>query len=223
MSFLSSRSESTIAQFSCDRKTRRVKGAPGSGWKPGSWGCLLFLLNIHGKQRLFPAKVIRPAAPRPIPRMIHQAALYRIRVHVIQLFPLLSPAIHIEIVKPRLPERPQRFTRCRKRQSPVTTESNKVQIAFAVIAFKARRHRQPQQKKQPPQDPGSHPEPGAPSVSLYFPETCRSDILSATQMSTNFKFSIRATRLGVLVLYPLCFTAFLLAHDFFLNTFNNNE
>src|SRR6266404_9223152 len=88
--------------------------------------------------------------------------------------------------------RPLRF---QQRQSPVTTESNKVQIAFAVIAFKTRRHRQPQPKKQPPQDPGSYPEPGAPSVSLYFPETCRSDILSAIQMSTNFRFSIRATRL----------------------------
>ena len=87
--------------------------------------------------------------------------------------------------------RPRRF---QQRQSPVTTESNKVQIAFAVIAFKTRRHRQPRQKKQPPQDPGSHPEPGAPSVSLYFSETCRSDILSAPQMSMNFKFSIRATR-----------------------------
>ncbi len=87
--------------------------------------------------------------------------------------------------------RPRRF---QKRQSPITTESDKVQIAFAIIAFKTRRHRQPQQKKQPPQDPGSYPEPGAPSVSLYFPETCRSDILPATQMSTNFKFSIRATR-----------------------------
>ncbi len=75
------------------------------------------LLNIHGKQRLLPANVIRPATPRPIPRMIHQAALYRIGVHVIQLLPLLSPAIDIEIVKPCLPERPQRFTRCRKRQS----------------------------------------------------------------------------------------------------------
>src|SRR5882762_9924661 len=43
--------------------------------------------------------------------------------------------------------RPHRF---QKRQSPVTTESNKVQIAFAVIAFKTRRHRQPQQKKPTP-------------------------------------------------------------------------
>ncbi len=34
----------------------------------------------------------------------------------------------------------------------------------------------------------------APSVSLYFPEKCRSDILPATQMSTNSKFSIRVTR-----------------------------
>lgn len=50
---------------------------------------------------------------------------------------------------------------------------------------KDHRHRQPEQKNQPPQDPGSQTEPGAPSVSRYFPETCRSDILTATQMSTN--------------------------------------
>ena len=68
-----------------------------------------------------------------------------------------------------------------------------MQIAFAVIASKTRWHRQPLEK-QPPQDRGSRPEPGALSASLYSPETSRGDILSATQMSTNFKFSIRATR-----------------------------
>src|SRR5258706_643441 len=100
--------------------------------------------------------------------------------------PISSQFFHKEVAHSR---------HLQKRQSPITTESDKVQIAFAIIAFKTRRHRQPQQKKQPPQDPGSYPEPGAPSVSLYFPETCRSDILSAIQMSTNFRFSIRATRL----------------------------
>jgi len=46
--------------------------------------------------------------------------------------------------------------------------------------------------KQPPQDPGSHSEPGAPSVSLYFYETWPSDILSSILMST--MRSSRATR-----------------------------
>jgi hypothetical protein len=36
-----------------------------------------------------------------------------------------------------------------------------------------------------PQDPGSHTEPGAPSVSLYFRGNCRSDILSLCPMSTD--------------------------------------
>src|SRR5882762_2164944 len=216
----------------CLAVSENLKNKPGGcpRFGVGTWVLglpSLPFLNIHGKQRLLPAKVIRPATPSPISRMIHQAALYRIGVHVIQLLSLLSPAIHIEIVKPRLPERPQRFTRRRKwqsqlprarslpfaqlpchawfqflqhyrgsalpqfadqqmhmlghyhitdqtkscciayssqffhqevsrprrfqqRQSLVTTESNKVQIALAVIAFKTRRHRQPQQKKPTP-------------------------------------------------------------------------
>jgi len=44
------------------------------------------------------------------------------------------------------------------------------------------------------QDPGSQAEPGAPSASLYFPETYRSAFLSATHMPTNFGSSTRATR-----------------------------
>jgi len=38
------------------------------------------------------------------------------------------------------------------------------------------------------------PEPGAPSVSRYFREKCRSDLLSATSMSTHFNPTSRATR-----------------------------
>jgi hypothetical protein len=43
-------------------------------------------------------------------------------------------------------------------------------------------------KKRQPQDPGSHCEPGAPSVALYFPEKCCSDILSTILMPTNKNF-----------------------------------
>jgi hypothetical protein len=86
------------------------------------------LSNIHRKQRLLPAKVVRSATPRPIPRMFHQARLYRIGVHVIQLLPLFFPAIHIEIVKPRPPERPQRFTR----HTAIETVPSEIERTFSL-------------------------------------------------------------------------------------------
>jgi hypothetical protein len=46
----------------------------------------------------------------------------------------------------------------------------------------------PTEKKRQPQDPGSNNEPGAPSASRYFPEKCRSDILSTIPMPTNKYF-----------------------------------
>src|SRR6267378_5809107 len=72
--------------------TEKRGGCPRFG--VGTWVLgwpSLHVLNIHGKQRRLSAKVIRPATPRPIPRMIYQPALYRIGMHVIQLLPLLSP------------------------------------------------------------------------------------------------------------------------------------
>src|SRR5712664_915824 len=57
--------------------------------------------------------------------------------------------------------------RCfQKRQSPVTTESNKVQIAFAVIAFKTRQHRQPSRRNNHPKTQVPTPNLGHPP-SLY--------------------------------------------------------
>src|SRR5271165_2337986 len=52
-----------------------------------------------------------------------------------------------------------------------------MQIGLAVVPLQPRRHRKPR-------DPGSQTEPGAPSASLYFCETCRTDILSTIPMST---------------------------------------
>jgi len=53
------------------------------------------------------------------------------------------------------------------------------------MAPQPRRHRNPHAKIRQPQDPGSNTEPGAPSLTLYFPEKYRSDILSTTFMHTN--------------------------------------
>jgi RHS repeat-associated protein len=75
----------------------------------------LFHVDRHESQR---ASVVKPPTTRrPISRVFHQSSNHRIRVHIIQLFRLLSLAVHIEIVKPRLPERPQWRSRLPKRQS----------------------------------------------------------------------------------------------------------
>jgi hypothetical protein len=82
-----------------------------------------------------------------------------------------------------------RVRRLQQRQPPVTTEGNKMQMILAVVAPQSRWHCILRGKKRPPQDPGSKNEPGAPSASLYFPEKCRSDILSTILMPTNKNFS----------------------------------
>jgi hypothetical protein len=95
-----------------------TEGAPGSSFEPGSWGCLLvslFHVDRHEPRGSSPVK--SPTAPRPIFRMSYQSANHRICVNVVQLFPLLPFAVNVEIVKPRLPKRPQWFSRLRKRQS----------------------------------------------------------------------------------------------------------
>src|SRR5712664_1443876 len=69
----------------------------------------------------------------------------------------LSQFFHEEVSCPR---------RFQKGQSPVTTESNKVQIAFAVIAFKTRRHRQPHRRNNHPKTQVPTPNLGHPP-SLY--------------------------------------------------------
>ena len=85
-----------------------TEGAPPLGCKGGSWASpRSFLLHVHHQHRA-PAGIKTPTAPCPILRMLHQSTHHRIRVHVIQLLFPLPLAIHIEIVKSRLPERPRR-------------------------------------------------------------------------------------------------------------------
>src|SRR4029077_10579797 len=79
--------------------------------------------------------------------------------------------------------------RLQQRQPPIATERNKMQMTFAVAALQSGWHRKPHGKKRQPQDPGSKNEAGAPSVSLYLPEKCRTDILSMICMGTNTNFS----------------------------------
>jgi len=47
---------------------------------------------------------VRPTAPRPVLRMLHQLSLHRIGVHVFQLLFQLFLAPHIEIIKSPLPK-----------------------------------------------------------------------------------------------------------------------
>ena len=44
-----------------------------------------------------------PARPRPVSRLLHQAALDRIVVHVVQLLPDLPVTPDVEVIKPPLP------------------------------------------------------------------------------------------------------------------------
>ena len=61
-----------------------------------------------------------------------------------------------------------------------------MQMALAIDALQARRHRQPQEGKGHPKTQVLNSEPGAPFASRYFPETYPSGILSSLPMSTNF-------------------------------------
>jgi hypothetical protein len=114
----------------------RTEGAPGSFFEPGSWVCLLSLLFHVHRHEPRPSSIIKPpTAPHPIFRMFHQPANHRIRMHVIQLLRFLPPAVHIEIVKPRLPKRPQQFSRLLKRQShlaggTLSTRRNDFEFVF---------------------------------------------------------------------------------------------
>jgi len=80
-------------------------GAPGSGVGNLGLGVAIFYLvhRVHREQRFLPV-VKSPAAPRPISRMTHKPALHRIGMHVVQLLHSFSRAIHVEVVKTRLPE-----------------------------------------------------------------------------------------------------------------------
>ena len=103
---------------------KSAEGAPGSGVRNLGLGvafslrCHLlgfsFRSKIHVQQRLLLPKIKRPTAPRPIPRMLHQSALHRIRMHVVQLFFFLSLAVYIEVMEPRLPQAPRRLQAPRK-------------------------------------------------------------------------------------------------------------
>src|SRR6185312_4621160 len=48
--------------------------------------------------------VISETAPRPLSRFQHQATLDRILMHVAQLFDLLAPRPHVEVIEAGLPD-----------------------------------------------------------------------------------------------------------------------
>jgi hypothetical protein len=111
---LERRPEPTTVQFPCDRKTRRVPQVRGGNL---GLGVAFSSLKHPSEAAASPRQSNTPSCSTPDPSHDSPSRALPDCVHVIQFLPLLSRAIHIEIVKPRLPERPQRFTRCRKRQS----------------------------------------------------------------------------------------------------------
>src|SRR6266478_8867157 len=59
---------------------------------------------IDPRQSCFFFRVKRETAPRPVLRVPHEPSHHRIRVHVLQFFLFLLVTVHVEIVRPRLPE-----------------------------------------------------------------------------------------------------------------------
>jgi hypothetical protein len=75
--------------------------------------------RINRHQPCFSRRIIRPTAPQPVPRMIHQVSSHRIRIHILQFLSHLLLTPHVEIVEPSLPKRrcPHRVVRKCQRQS----------------------------------------------------------------------------------------------------------
>ena len=73
----------------------------------GTWVLgLLFIsrYDVHAQQFRFCLLIRPPTTVRLLLRVLHQSALYRIGMHIVQLFQSLSVAVNVEIVEPRLPE-----------------------------------------------------------------------------------------------------------------------
>src|ERR1700732_1154609 len=82
-----------------------AEGAPGSVFRTWVLGWTFFsLLDAHAYQPNFALLVKRPTAPRPVVGMFRQSSNDWIRVHIVQLLPLLPLAINVEIVETCLPE-----------------------------------------------------------------------------------------------------------------------
>ena len=65
---------------------------------------------IDLNQSRLTTRVVRPTAPRPVFRMLHQFPDHRVRVHIIQFLFHFPSAVRVEVVKSRLPKRPQLFS-----------------------------------------------------------------------------------------------------------------
>ena len=90
-----------------------AEGAPSSVFEGGSWfGFSLVDHQINRKQSYLHGlywisavlKVETPAAPWPILRVLHQAANYRIGVHIVQFLFHFSRTVDVEVIESLLPE-----------------------------------------------------------------------------------------------------------------------
>jgi hypothetical protein len=83
------------------------------GWptlcRSKGWAALLFpsrvsLIPVIHSQQSFPAIVVTPTAPWPIPGVHHQLRSHRIAVHILKLFHHFCAGMHIEVIISSLPE-----------------------------------------------------------------------------------------------------------------------
>jgi hypothetical protein len=73
--------------------------------------------RINRQQPRFSRRIIRPTAPRPVLRMLHQLPRHRVRMHILQLLADLLLTPHIEVIEPR-PEYRLKFLGIRQMQRP---------------------------------------------------------------------------------------------------------
>src|SRR2546425_7412586 len=107
---MSKRIECNLCGWVAGRKSLDDFGCPSSVLEGGSFSSAPLdsaSLQIHcidPRQSCFVFRVKRETAPRPVLRVPHEPSRHRIRVHVLQFFFFLLVTVHVEIVKPRLPE-----------------------------------------------------------------------------------------------------------------------
>src|SRR5713101_8487465 len=93
-------------------------GAPRVGVTRGSslFSAVLLVDGINHDQPGLPFLVKQKTTPHPRAWILHQTTLHWIRMHVLQFFPQLVTAVHVEVIEARLPETRQSQTIVREGQ-----------------------------------------------------------------------------------------------------------
>ena len=98
------------------------------------------LHEIYRNQPLSLLRIIRPTAPRPIFRALHQSPDYRIRKHIVQFFLHFPGTVYMKIVKSCLPKLPAVL------RDPSQTQRKTVLVKLTADA---RAHEGPVEEERP--------------------------------------------------------------------------